>query len=1055
MNTVFSDSGVGPLTSGSPPFTGVFKPWPIIFTSCINTTKTSFSSIGNGTINPNGNWKFHVYDRGFNDFGTIDNWSIKFPLSTLPTPNCGPINSSTTSVSIGTKAAITISPASINSYLLTQKNNFATSPRAFGSSVSINGKGYYGLGDNGLKNDWWEYNASTDSWTQKSNCPSALGGASAFAIGNKAYIIGGFNGTYLNSVYEWNSITNSWVSKNTFPGGARAYLSSSSIGGKGYIVGGKNNSNTFQDLWEYDPALDQWNFKTNISTGTTGRMYMTSFELASKMYFGLGQSCNSPCVMPVYSNEWFEYNPQSNTILNKNNFPGSTRENGNGFAIDDKGYLIFGNAGGTYFTDYWEYNFLQDSWILKGNFSGSGITAASASVINNAAYIFGGNTVSGPTQRVLEFKVLSHVCTNSPSTVTLQASSGTSYLWNTGATTQSITGIASGDYSVLVNNTGCSSNAYTNLAIYPIPAASVTASGPLTFCSGNTVNLTAGSASSYLWTNGSTANKITVNTSGNYSVTVTGAGGCTNTTAPVTVTSYPGPPVTVVGNSSLALCQGSNVTLNSYGYQSIPFAPVSGNGTQVTLSDDQLSGSLPIGFSFTFFNNTYTNFYISSNGFITFGSTTSGCCTGQVLPDPTSPNNLISFAWNDLYPPAGGTIEYFTTGSSPSRRLIVKFNAIQHWPGGNPVTAQVVLFETSNLIEMHTSLMTNNGTAHTMGIENSSGTQAVLYPTRNGTSWTASNDAVRFGTGIATYLWNTGPTAPSITTASSGNYSVTVTDGNNCTAASLPVVVTVNPLPNATITANGSTTFCLGDSLTISANSSASYLWNTGAITQSIKVFASGNYSVTVSDVNGCTKTSIVTSVIVSPCSAPVNLKVYIQGFYKGSGTMEAVLDKQGHPLICDSITLELHEIVIPHNLAYKVKNVIDINGNGTFVFPLSALSNTYYLAVKHRNSMETWSSLPVTMISPAVNYNFTNSASQTFGGNAANLGSGLFGIYSGDINQDKVINATDLNQFKADAGFFNTGYINSDLTGDWMVESADFSILENNVQLAVFILRP
>jgi N-acetylneuraminic acid mutarotase len=921
--------------------------------------------------------------------------------------------------------------------------------------VTINGKGYYGLGDNGFKNDWWEYDASADSWTQKSNCPAALGGASAFVIGNKAYIVGGFNGSYLNSVYEWNSSTNLWLPKNNFPGGARAYLSSCVINGRGYIVGGNNSTNTFQDIWEYDPSLDQWNFKTNISAGTTGRTRMTSFELASKMYFGLGQTCSSPCVSPAYTNEWFEYNPQSNTITIKNNFPGNTRENASGFAFGDKGYLLFGNSGAAFFTDYWEYDFLQDSWLQKGNYSGSGVSAASATVINNAVYIYGGNTVSGSTQRVLEFKVFSNVCTNNPSTVSLQASSGTSYLWNTGATTQSIIGIPSGDYSVLVNNAGCSSTAYANLAIYPVPSANIAASGPLTFCSGNSVNLTASPASSYLWSNGSATNSITVNTSGSYSVTVTGGGGCTSTSAPVSVISYPGPPVTVVGNPSLAVCQGSSITLNSYGYQSIPFSPVSGTGTGVTLSDDQLSGALPIGFSFSFYNNTYTNFYISSNGFITFGSTSSGCCTGQALPNPTAPNNLISFAWNDLYPPAGGSIEYFTTGSAPNRKLIVKFNAIQHWPGGNPVTAQVILYETSNLIEIHTTLMPTNGTAHTMGIENISGTQAVIYPARNGTNWTATNDAVRFGTGIANYLWNTGSTTSSITTSTAGNYSVTVTDGNNCSATSLPVFLTVNPLPNASIAASGPTTICLGDSVTLTANTSASYLWSTGAVTQSITVFASGNYSVTVSDANGCTKTSAVTTVTVSPCSAPVNLKVYIQGFYKGSGIMEAVIDKQGRPGVCDSLTLELHDIVMPHTLAYSVKNVIDVNGNGTFVFPLAALSNTYYLVVKHRNSMETWSSLPITMNSPAVNYDFTSSAAQSFGSNEANLGGGVFGIYSGDINQDQAINTIDLNQNMADAGIFLTGYLNSDLNGDWMVESADFSLLENNVQQAVVILRP
>ena len=81
------------------------------------------------------------------------------------------------------------------------------------------------------------------------------------------------------------------------------------------------------------------------------------------------------------------------------------------------------------------------------------------------------------------------------------------------------------------------------------------------------------------------------------------------------------------------------------------FQDISGTGTAVTLTDDSVSGALPMGFSFDFFGTGYTDAYASSNGFLTFASGSSnGCCSGQALPNPLAPNNLIAGWWEDLNP---------------------------------------------------------------------------------------------------------------------------------------------------------------------------------------------------------------------------------------------------------------------------------------------------------------------------------------------------------------------------------------------------------------------
>ena len=182
---------------------------------------------------------------------------------------------------------------------------------------------------------------------------------------------------------------------------------------------------------------------------------------------------------------------------------------------------------------------------------------------------------------------------------------------------------------------------------------------------------------------------------------------------------------------------------------SIPFAPRSTAGTSVSLGDDQVSGGVPIGFNFTFFGNTYNTLYISSNGFVSFDPAVSqGCCDGLVLPTNDSVNNVIAANWTDLYPPGGGTITYGTSGSAGSRVMTISFTNLDNCCSrATPTTTtQILLFETSNNIEIHTTSTINGGSGNlqTMGIENASGTVGRTVPGRNSSTWSASNDAWRF-----------------------------------------------------------------------------------------------------------------------------------------------------------------------------------------------------------------------------------------------------------------------------------------------------------------------
>jgi len=168
--------------------------------------------------------------------------------------------------------------------------------------------------------------------------------------------------------------------------------------------------------------------------------------------------------------------------------------------------------------------------------------------------------------------------------------------------------------------------------------------------------------------------------------------------------------------------------------------------TSVFPADDQTVGPYNIGFDFNFFGVTYSTFYISSNGFISFQNTANGCCSGQFIPNTGQPNNMIAAFYEDYDPPEGGSIRYQTLGTSPNRMLVVEFNGVYPWngPPKTPSTWQLKIKECSNEIDIACLSCNSDGGAHTQGVENAAGTQAFFVAGRNSVDFSLTNDLVRF-----------------------------------------------------------------------------------------------------------------------------------------------------------------------------------------------------------------------------------------------------------------------------------------------------------------------
>jgi hypothetical protein len=196
-------------------------------------------------------------------------------------------------------------------------------------------------------------------------------------------------------------------------------------------------------------------------------------------------------------------------------------------------------------------------------------------------------------------------------------------------------------------------------------------------------------------------------------------------------------------------------------------------------------------------------------------------------------------------------------------------------------------------------------------------------------------------------------------------------------------------------------------------------------------------------------------NVASSPTNTTLNLKLYLEGFYESNGFMRPGLTNQGLGSdfnATDTITVELHDALFPLTITATAKGILKLNGTNTFTFPLQ--STPQYIVIKHRNSIETWSSAPVSM-SKIVEYNFTTSSTKAFGNNMAQIEPGVWAIYSGDINQDGTVDSNDMAEVDNDASLFAFGYIRTDCTGDGGTDSSDMLILDNNSQLFLFYARP
>jgi N-acetylneuraminic acid mutarotase len=282
--------------------------------------------------------------------------------------------------------------------------------RSEAATFTINDTVFIGTGLSDVKrfNDFWKYSLDKNYWTRIKDFPGGVRSSGVgFAINGKGYVGTGYDGqNYYNDMWQYSPDSNGWAPRNNFGGTARLDAVAFVLNGKGYVATGYDD-NYLKDNWQYDPNSDTWSQKAGI-TGSK-RKETTVFVMNNKAYMVSGNNNGSAL------NDMQVYDPNTDvwTTLNKltnvsdqsfdDKYNSIVRWNAVSFVIGDKAYLATGENGSMN-THTWEYDPPTDTWVEKTTFSGTARTGASAFTINNRGFVVAGRSGNAPFDNSYEFQ---------------------------------------------------------------------------------------------------------------------------------------------------------------------------------------------------------------------------------------------------------------------------------------------------------------------------------------------------------------------------------------------------------------------------------------------------------------------------------------------------------------------------------------------------------------------------------------------------------------------------------------------------------------------------
>lgn len=432
---------------------------------------------------------------------------------------------------------------------------------------------------------------------------------------------------------------------------------------------------------------------------------------------------------------------------------------------------------------------------------------------------------------------------------------GYSYLWNNGATTQDLSALLAGVYTVTITDANSCSTSSTATISQPTALSTNTISVSNSTCliSGS-VNIAVNGGTgpySYLWSNAATTEDINGLSGGTYTVTITDANNCTIVNGPNLVNS--------IGIPSASLLNTSNVSCNS------------GNNGSINITVN--GGTQPYLFNWNNGASTEDLTNLSAGTYSATITDNTGCVTNinsVIISEPSSisaSNSSTNVICNGGLTGAvsltvsGGTAPYtYLWSNGSTNEDLVNIVAGNYSLTITDANTCVLNFGSVNVSEPSAISITNNSITNAgCGVND-----GAINITANG------------GTGSYSYLWSNASTNEDIAALSAGQYNVTVTDVNGCTSALNNIVLTGASNPNASVQINNEICGQSGTgSINITVNSGTapfSYLWDNGSTDQNINNLIAGTYLVTITDVSGCTATANGT--VITPFNPSLNAGV-------------------------------------------------------------------------------------------------------------------------------------------------------------------------------------
>ena len=822
------------------------------------------------------------------------------------------------------------------------------------------GAGYAIIGGgsgSGNLNDLWKYNPATNEWTwvsgasiinttgvygtkgipSTSNFPGARYGSIAWTETTNLYFHGGF-GVHsvaltgqLNDLWKFNTVTSEWTwisgingrnaasiygtkgitSVSSLPGGRSASVSFKDNTGKFWMFSGQDfstgtNANT-SDLWKLEFCNAPIAVNTSVPSNTiicagnsaslsgsgVGNLSWYS-SLTGGTYLGTGSTFSTPTITTTATFYLQDSTcaPGDRTAITVSVLPTPNLAIANLSVCANGSVSLVASGANTY------------TWS-----TGSNSTTLTTFPSADETYTLSGtNTSNGCSNTIVRtltvvplptLTVTSNYTICSGKSVLIGASGATTYQWNTGPTSASITVTPATTTNYTVTGFGagnCSSKQVIPVTVNASPILTLTPT-TTTLCAGALMTLSVTGAPSYTWNGGANTNTLQISPTSNTSYTVIGeaVNGCT-TAAVKNISTLVSPTVSISG--STVLCFGNVV-------------PLIGSGaTTYTWSTGAFTSSIAIS------PTTTTTYSLTGKNANVCTKTATVLVTVNPLPALVISTNTILCAGNSATLNATGADSYtWSTSSNTSSIVVTPTASTTYSLTGEDLTTGCINTAVKTISVVITPTVTISG---------------GNLPICEGSSVSLN------GGGATTYSWSTSQNVANISPSPTVTTTYTLM-GANATCINLAMqTVTVNSLPSL-IVSTTNTLLCTGQTSTLSVLGATSYTWsdNSNGTDLAVNPAVTTNYSVTGVGANGCSNTSVFTQ-SVSLCT----------GIQEANANLNSVLVFPNPNSGEFTIQSQMADVIHITNELGQVIEVVELNQQNNFSYQVNHLQSGIYFLV-------------------------------------------------------------------------------------------------------------